>query len=59
LDELGPIIDDLNNIKPVIFAGIYPPYPGDIDLIVVSPGVPLNIDLLRQAADLGIPIIMN
>ena len=65
-DELSTVIADLNNIKASNqtsspyrkFLGGHPPECiADADFIVVSPGVPLEIPILRDARARNLPIL--
>lgn len=57
-DKIKAEIDRLENMGVEVFAGTYPPVTRDnIDMVVVSPGVPLDIDPVRKAYELGIPVI--
>ena len=54
---LGDRLREARGLGATIHAGGNPPeLAAEADLIVVSPGVPLGIELLRRAADAGLPI---
>lgn len=51
-------VKSLEDMGVRVFAGIYPPITKqDVDLVVVSPGVPLDIVPVREAYALNIPVI--
>jgi len=51
-------IKKLKEIEVAVFAGVNPPLAElDLDMIVVSPGVPLDIVVIQDAYALGIPVI--
>lgn len=57
-DELGDIVLELEALGVKIYTGSYPPVSKDrFDLLVASPGVPLDIDPFIQARNSGVPII--
>jgi UDP-N-acetylmuramoylalanine--D-glutamate ligase len=55
--ELGACIADLQAQGIHVFSGKYPPLSQDLDFLVVSPGVPLEIEPVQNARRLGIEII--
>ena len=55
--ELGDCVADLQTMGVTVYAGIFPPVSSDLDLLVVSPGVPLEIELVQIARRLGIEVI--
>ncbi len=56
-DELGPVVEELRQLKVDVYTGGYPPVTREnTDLIVASPGVPRTTLPLVQAEELGIPI---
>lgn len=57
-EELGEIFVELEDLGVKVYAGNYPTVKNDdYDLLVVSPGVPLQIAPVIQAKTEGIPII--
>lgn len=55
--ELENEIAPLQAMGVSVFAGTYPPISQAIDLLVVSPGVPLEIEPIQAAIKLGIKVI--
>ena len=55
--ELGDCVADLREMRVTVYAGIYPPVSSDFDLLVVSPGVPLEIEPIQTARRMGIEVI--
>lgn len=55
--ELGDCVADLREMGITVYAGIFPPVSSDYDLLVVSPGVPLEIEPVQTARHLGIEVI--
>lgn len=57
-EELGEKYFELKASDIKLYTGSYPQVgPGDYDLLVVSPGVPLQIAPVKQAYEAGIPVI--
>jgi len=57
-EEIGSGIDDLKHMGTTIYFGNYPPISKKkFDIIVVSPGVPLDIPPVKEAYEQGIPVI--
>ncbi len=57
-DELETAIDELKTLDIKICTGCYPAITKDsFDLLVTSPGIPLDIEPFIQAGEQGIPII--
>ena len=57
-EELNEILNELNDIKNVSYIlGTSPTNFEDIDLVVVSPGVPLDLPFIEQIKEKNIPII--
>lgn len=57
-DQIAEQVQLLNNIGATVYAGETPVLSTEkFDLLVISPGVPLDIPLLKQADELGIKII--
>ncbi|HHV14993.1 MAG TPA: UDP-N-acetylmuramoyl-L-alanine--D-glutamate ligase, partial [Gelria sp.] len=57
-DELGDILAEMETLGVEVYTGSYPTVsPDRFDLVVASPGVPLDIDPLVQARNIGTPII--
>ncbi|MGB9791744.1 MAG: UDP-N-acetylmuramoyl-L-alanine--D-glutamate ligase [Thermacetogeniaceae bacterium] len=56
-EELGAGIEELRRLSVQLVCGKYPPIRrGCYDLVIVSPGVPSDIPLLRTAREAGIPV---
>ena len=56
--KIEPEIKQLEEMGVTVFAGVYPIITRQsLDIIVVSPGVPLDIVPLQEAFRLGIPVI--
>jgi UDP-N-acetylmuramoylalanine--D-glutamate ligase len=55
--ELGDYIADLKEMGVTIYAGVFPPVSSKFDLVVVSPGVPLEIEPVQTARRLGVEVI--
>jgi len=52
------LIDELDRLKVEVFAGQFPEVVNDsYDLIVVSPGIPKELEILEQARLAGVPVI--
>ena len=57
-DELGDILAEMETLGVEVYTGSYPTVsPDRFDLVVASPGVPLDIDPFVQARNIGAPII--
>ncbi len=57
-DELGDILLELETLGVEVYTGSYPRVSSDrFDLLVASPGVPLDIAPFIQARNTGVPII--
>lgn len=57
-DELGDILLELETLGVEVYTGSYPRVSRDrFDLLVASPGVPLDIDPFIEARDTGVPVI--
>ena len=57
-DELGDILLELETLGVEVYTGSYPRVSRDrFDLLVASPGVPLDIDPFIEARNTGVPII--
>lgn len=57
-EELGTAADDLTSLGVELFFGWTDPAPlQDRDLVVVSPGVPLDLPIFKEAERRGIPIV--
>jgi len=57
-EEINSTCKDLRQMDIVVYTGQYPPVKkGYYDLLVVSPGVPLNIVPIREAYNEDIPVI--
>jgi UDP-N-acetylmuramoylalanine--D-glutamate ligase len=57
-DELGDILLELETLGVEVYTGSYPRVSRDrFDLLVASPGVPLDIDPFIEARNNGVPII--
>ncbi|MGI5911650.1 MAG: UDP-N-acetylmuramoyl-L-alanine--D-glutamate ligase [Syntrophomonadaceae bacterium] len=57
-DQLGDSLLELDQLQVRIFAGSYPPVSREYyDLVVTSPGVPLDIKPLKAAREANIPIM--
>ncbi|PKM77635.1 MAG: UDP-N-acetylmuramoyl-L-alanine--D-glutamate ligase [Firmicutes bacterium HGW-Firmicutes-15] len=51
-------IEILKDMGVAVYVGVSPPLSGEgLDMVVVSPGVPLGITLIQEAYALGIPVI--
>ncbi|MEN6324902.1 MAG: UDP-N-acetylmuramoyl-L-alanine--D-glutamate ligase [Syntrophomonas sp.] len=58
VEKLGEKYLELKDLGVRLYAGSYPQVDrGDYDLLVVSPGVPLQIAPIKQAYEAGIPVI--
>ncbi len=58
MEDLQTEIEQLNYLNIPVFAGVLPPLSHtDWDLIVVSPGVSLEAEILQKSNSLGIPVI--
>lgn len=58
LDELGPAIKELEQLDIPVVAELQPHIINEsLDLIVVSPGVPLNLPVFAWARQQGVPVI--
>lgn len=55
--DLGSCITDLQDMGVPVYTGIFPPVSSDLDLLIVSPGVPLEIEPIQAAFRLGIEVI--
>ena len=55
--ELGVCVAELRALGITVFSGVFPPVSHELDLLVVSPGVPLEIEPLQTALRLGIEVI--
>ena len=56
--ELGHLAESLENLQIDLFAGVYPEISNEqFDLLVVSPGVPLDFEPIKKAYLEKIPII--
>jgi UDP-N-acetylmuramoylalanine--D-glutamate ligase len=56
--ELGDSLQELVKLGIEIYTGTYPPVSReDYDMLIASPGVPLDIDPLKTARQLNLPII--
>ncbi|MDD4802021.1 MAG: UDP-N-acetylmuramoyl-L-alanine--D-glutamate ligase [Syntrophomonas sp.] len=57
-DQLEDEFNRLKNMGVTVYLGVNPPLPElGLDMLVVSPGVPLEIGLIKDAGAQGIPII--
>lgn len=57
-DELGNILLELEKLGVQVYTGSYPQVSQDkFDLLVASPGIPLDIDPFIQAYNTGVPVI--
>jgi len=57
-EQLGDILKDLQELKIEVFAGSYPLVNSQsFDMLIASPGVPLDIEPLAAAREEGIPVI--
>ncbi|MCT4584951.1 MAG: UDP-N-acetylmuramoyl-L-alanine--D-glutamate ligase [Peptostreptococcaceae bacterium] len=56
-EQLKDILMDLKDIDAKFVIGQNPKFYEDVDLVVVSPGVPLHLDFLKEYRDKGIKII--
>jgi len=57
-EKIEPEIKQLEEMGVTVFAGVYPPITKEsLDMMVVSPGVPLDIVPVQEAYKLGIPVI--
>lgn len=55
--SIAAAIGEARELGAAVHAGGHPPALADeADLVVVSPGVPLDVDLLRRARELGLPV---
>jgi UDP-N-acetylmuramoylalanine--D-glutamate ligase len=55
--ELADCVAVLREMGVTVYAGTFPPVSSDYDLLVVSPGVPLEIEPVQTACRLGIEVI--
>ncbi len=55
--ELGSCIEDLQAMGVPVYTSAFPPVSAELDLLVVSPGVPLEIEPIQTAIHLGIEVI--
>lgn len=56
--DLGGQAGKMREMGAAVYAGAYPEVSGDrFDLVVASPGVPLDVAPFRQAFDQGVPVI--
>ncbi|MHB1127115.1 MAG: UDP-N-acetylmuramoyl-L-alanine--D-glutamate ligase [Bacillota bacterium] len=55
-EDLEEALQPLEGLPVVIAAGAYPPVDPDTDLVITSPGVPLQAPPLVEASRLGIPV---
>ena len=57
-DELGDILLEMEALGVDVYAGSYPQVSKDrFDLLIASPGVPLDIEPFIQANNAGVPVI--
>lgn len=56
-EQLKDILIDLKDIDAKFIIGQNPKFYEDVDLVVVSPGVPLNLEFLKEYKNNGIKII--
>ncbi|MCL6610765.1 MAG: UDP-N-acetylmuramoyl-L-alanine--D-glutamate ligase [Peptococcaceae bacterium] len=56
-DQFDGQLGDLRHMGVATALGGYPPVRGNFDLLVISPGVPLNIPPVVEAGEAGIPVI--
>ncbi len=57
-EQLETEIKKLKDMGVAVYMGVNPPLSGEsLDMLVVSPGVPLGIALIQEAYTLGIPVI--
>ncbi len=56
-DKFGGQLDDLGSRGVDLALGGYPPVGGCFDLLVISPGVPLDVPPVLEAGEAGIPVI--
>ncbi|HWP98552.1 MAG TPA: UDP-N-acetylmuramoyl-L-alanine--D-glutamate ligase [Syntrophomonadaceae bacterium] len=58
VEELGPLVEEMQKLGAVIHTGTYPSVtPENYDLLIASPGIPLEIPPFQQAFAQGIPVI--
>lgn len=56
--ELGPMVEELKDQGATVLAGMYPEVsPEQYDLVVASPGIPLEIPPFQQALAQGVPLV--
>ena len=55
--ELGSCVADLQALGITVFTGVFPPVSSEFDLLVLSPGVPLEIEPVQTALRLGIEVV--
>ncbi|HWQ76242.1 MAG TPA: UDP-N-acetylmuramoyl-L-alanine--D-glutamate ligase [Syntrophomonas sp.] len=55
--ELGDDIAEIRSMGIDVYAGVLPPISPELDLVVVSPGVPLESEPVQSAQGLGIEVI--